>query len=55
MMKYRLKLRGTNSQCTLSLIDGGTAFNDALHGMIILGKVMSANVIPATNGVDLGN
>ena len=38
-----------------SLIDGGTAFNDALHGMIILGKVMSASVIPATNGVDLGN
>ena len=38
-----------------SLIDGGTAFNDALHGIIILGKVMSANVIPATNGVDLGN
>ena len=38
-----------------SLIEGGTAFNDALHGIIILGKVIRDNVIPATNGVDLGN
>ena len=38
-----------------SLIEGGTAFNEALHGIIILGKVISAKVIPATNGVDLGN
>ena len=27
---------------------------DALHGIIILGKVINAKVIPATNGVDLG-
>ena len=38
-----------------SLIEGGTAFNDALHGIIILGSVIKASVIPATKGVDLGN
>ena len=38
-----------------SLIEGGTAFKDALQGIIILGNVIKANVIPATNGVDLGN
>ncbi len=37
------------------LIDGGTAFKEALQGIIILGKVISAKVIPATRGVDLGN
>ena len=29
--------------------------SDALHGIIILGRVIRDNVIPATNGVDLGN
>ena len=38
-----------------SRIDGGTAFNEALQGIIILGRVIKARVIPATNGVDLGN
>jgi len=37
-----------------SLMDGGTALSEALHGMIILGNVINAKVIPATNGVDLG-
>ena len=37
-----------------SLIEGGTAFKEALHGIIILGRVIKAKVIPATKGVDLG-
>ena len=37
-----------------SLIDGGTALSEALHGIIILGKVINDKVIPATRGVDLG-
>ena len=42
-------------QALPSLIDGGTAFNEALHGIIILGKVIKASVIPPTKEVDLGN
>ena len=42
-------------QALPSLIEGGTAFNEALHGIIILGKVIKASVIPPTKEVDLGN
>ena len=35
-------------------MEGGTAFKDALQGIIILGKVINARVIPATKGVDRG-
>ena len=38
-----------------SLIDGGTALNEALVAIIIVGKVIKDKTIPPTRGVDLGN
>ena len=37
-----------------SLIDGGTAFNDALVAIIMVGNVINAKTIPPTTGADLG-
>ena len=37
-----------------SLIDGGTAFKDALVAIIIVGRVINAKTIPPTIGADLG-
>ena len=43
-----------NRRWGIPLIDGGTAFKEALQGIIILGNVINARVMPATRGVDLG-
>ena len=37
-----------------SLTDGGTALIAALEEIIIVGKVINANTIPPTKGIDLG-
>ena len=37
-----------------SLIEGGTAFKEALVAIIIVGNVIRARTIPPTSGADLG-